>query len=154
MATASTVPAAKAAILTLLQSSTVLGAAADPVQVAWAHPGASIAQESVYMGGVQLDQAPHTSGQRIRESYLVEIIVDVALDGDDPQAAETRMWALVAGVEACFDTAGSPARKATTLGGAVNLWAVVETIEQTPYLPGGGQRLSEAVIGVRCESYK
>lgn len=147
----STAPAAKAALLTLMQGAGAL----TGVQIAYSHPGISIQQECIYFGRTVVDEVARALGQqKRRESYIVEVVVDVVLDGDDAQACEERMWSLVGGIEDLLRPPLGPGGSVSAnLGGAVNLWAVIEHIEQTPYIEPG-QRLSEAVVSVRCQSYK
>jgi hypothetical protein len=143
---ASTAPAAKAALLAIMKGSSDLAG----VQVSYAHPGiAEIGPEAIYMGRVHLEEAPRTTGQHRRESYVIELVVDVTKDGNDGQASEERMWAIVGVIEGLL----RPVRQGTNLNGAVTLWAEVEGISMTPYI-NQAQRLSEAVVSIRCKSDK
>jgi hypothetical protein len=148
---ASTAPVAKANLLALLTAASAL----TGVQCEWAHPGTGLQQEAIFFRGVIVDEVAGALGQQRRnESYILETVVSVAQDGDEAQACETRMWALVAAVENVLrPPLGPGGAVSANLGGAVNLWAVVERIEQTPYVEQG-QRVSEAVMGIRCQSRK
>lgn len=141
--TATSAPAAKAGLLTLLRAR----AALTGVQVEWAHPGQLIEPESVFLLGVQSDEVPATLGQQRRdETYTLEVAVTVHRPGDDPQACEERAWALAAEVEAAV-------RGDRTLNGAVSEWAMVQGMTQQPFIEGEG-RVCEIVVRVECRSRK
>lgn len=125
------------------------------VQVEYAHPGVSIQQESVFFRQTFLEETAGALGQQRRnERYTLELIVAVALDGDDAQACEERMWALVAVVENSLRPPTGPGgANSANLGGAVNLRAVFAGAVATPYIEGG-QRVSEAICRVDCEHRK
>lgn len=94
----STIPAAKAQMLTTL--SAVPGLAA--VLVARGLPvDQPPARERVYIdNAVDIVRDWMMIGRkRLDESYTVRILVEVFLDGDDQQACEDRMWEIVALVE-------------------------------------------------------
>lgn len=147
----STAPAAKVALLGLLNAAAGL----DGVQVSYTHPGVSVEQESIFFLRTILDEVARSLGQqKRRESYIIEVVVTVARDGDDAQAAEERMWALVTEVENVLrPPLGPGGAVSATLGGALNLWAEVEHVEQTPFIEAG-QRVSEAIVNVRCRASK
>ena len=114
----STAPTVKAAILTVLGNDVDLAA----VDRRWAPPTESEDYgqdpESIFFGDVEIvddnwSQIGRADGQgRRRESYWVAITVLVAQTGDDPQAAETRAWAIWTMVRENIRTdlfAGTPA---------------------------------------------
>lgn len=95
-----TIPGCKAAILAILAADTNL----TGVDLRWAPPteGEDIPQggESIYLMDVEIvsdDWASLGRAQgagRRREEYRVGVGMWVAQYGDDPQATETRVWAL------------------------------------------------------------
>lgn len=100
MANVSTVPAAKGAILTLIEARAGLAT----VQTSWATPGtADIAKESIFLGDAEFSDEtiafmrptphPHT------EEYRVPVVVDVLEEGNDAQSCEERAWTLAGEVE-------------------------------------------------------
>jgi hypothetical protein len=148
---ASSAPAAKASLITILTAASGMAG----VQIEYSHPGASIQQESVFFGRTFLDEVAGALGQQRRnESYALELVVSVAQDGDNAQVCEERCWALVAVVEnALRPPTGATGAVSANLAGAVNLWAVLESVEMTPTIEGG-QRIAEAVCMIRCQHRK
>lgn len=139
MASVSTVPAAKAGILALIKARPNLTA----VQTGWSHPGQDISKESIFMGAARFSGeqtvALRAAPQYQDEDYTVPVWVDVLLEGDDAQAAETRMWQLVGEVEQAI-------RNDKTLGigpaGGI-LWAQVSGKTPDEYISDQGR-------GCRC----
>jgi len=146
MATSS-VPAAKAGLLTLLQANATLAPLYAVGAVTWAHPGKHIQKEAVFLGDAVFAEEQPMVGNRIhRERYTIPVWVSVLNEGDDAQAAEQRMWTLVGGVEAAV-------RADPTLGAAVNtLSAVVANVGKQPrnFIEPQG-RVSECQVSVVCE---
>jgi hypothetical protein len=116
MATSS-VPSVKAAILALLQGQ----AGFSGVDVRYAPPTKDWPRECVFLGNAEfaeesiptLRPAPH----RHREDYTVPVWVSVALEGNDPQATEERMWTLTGVIEDALRNNLNPSGTA--------LWAIV-----------------------------
>lgn len=109
----STVPAVKAALVTLIDGTT------SGVTVTWAAPTdeEDYVAEMIWLGDVEhTDEFGALGGQRIDESYEVEIVVQVYQEGDDAQACEERAWVLRAAVVTAI-------RADLTLGGILNKWA-------------------------------
>lgn len=137
---ASTVPAAKAGLLSLLQARPGLAG----VQIEWAHPGAHIRDEAVYLGDTDDTQDAVYLGNRARrQRYVVEVVVTVLRRGNDPRAAEERCWELVAEVE-------DAVRDDPQLAGSVDV-AQVGRIRQRNF-PGAQERVAEAIVEVAVES--
>jgi hypothetical protein len=143
----STIPAAKAALLALIEAQAGLAT----VQTEWAHPGAAIERETVYFGQTRLQQQARAGNRPAYEDYTLEIVVDVSLDGNDPQAAETRMWELVGEVEQALRPTANPNANAS-LSDTV-LQAYITGMEQTNFA-GDQARLAECVISVRVQGRK
>lgn len=146
---ASTAPAVKATLLTLLQADSGLSG----VGITYADPGAEITQECVFYGRTIETEKPVEMGQRSqREAYDVEAYIYVAQDGNDPQACEERCWALVARLESVVRANNGPqgALTAVTPGG----WVVMAGTDMTPFIAQGGQRVAEALCRVHVEAKK
>jgi hypothetical protein len=109
----STVPAAKAALVTLIE------AALTGVSVTWSAPTdeEDYVAEMVWLGDVEhTDDWGALGRQRIDETYELEIVVQVYQEGDNAQACEERAWVLREGVVTAV-------RADLTLGGILNKWA-------------------------------
>lgn len=140
---ASSAPAAKAALLALLQADAGLSG----VQVEYAHPGAAIQQESIFFNRTTENDSSVALGQRKRdEDYTLEVVVSVARDGNDPQGCEERCWALVAAIE-------DVVRANPDLSRTVSKFALYDGADVTPYVEGG-QRITEAVCRVAVSHRK
>jgi hypothetical protein len=142
---ASSAPVVKANLLTILRARAGLSG----VNVFWANPGTAIGQECIWLGKVsdlESDDYLRPAPRRKQEDYTVEVIVWCVMDGDDPQTVETRWWALVGEVESALQA--DP-----TVGGAVNQWATITGMEQSPFTDGG-QRGSEGVLTLTCHHRK
>jgi len=140
-------PAVKKALLELLEKEL-----AAPVQVRYAHPGAEIQQESVYFGRTISHEAAAAMGHRRRdENYDLELVIDVAQDGNDPQKAEERCWELVEKIEEVLGTINSPSN--ATLETILNGWIVFAGVEITPHILQG-QRLAEAICTISVKNRK
>lgn len=139
---ASSAPAAKAALLTLLQADLGSG-----VQVEYAHPGPAIQQESIFFNRTTENDTSVALGQRKRdEDYTLEVVVSVARDGNDAQGCEERCWALVGHIETVV-------RANPSLSGTVAKFALYDGADMTPYAEGG-QRIAEAVCRVAVSHRK
>jgi hypothetical protein len=112
----STVPACKAAILTILDAVTDL----DAVTQSWSAPtkDEDFTGEMIFLGEVTNEEAWASLGNmRRRETYTVALTVWVEQWGDDPQAAEQRayaIWGLV--TEALRDDLRPPTSVLRTAG--------------------------------------
>lgn len=134
-----TIPAVKTAILTLLQ-------AALTVQVEWAKPSHdALALESVWFEGTTSQQRAEAIGnQRRDETYVLELIVSIAQNGDDARGCELRMWELVAQIETVIRANPKPI--------PAPLFDVqFAGVEQRP-MQVEGQRLSEALVRIAARS--
>ncbi len=145
---ATSAPAVKLALLAAFQASTTFTAAG--VDVTYGAPsGTAITQEMIYFGITRERETSAAMGQQRRdERYSVEVIVDVILDGDDPQACEATCLAYVQEIENILRTRAAMATVAGFSG-----WCVFGRYEVTPYILEG-QRLSEAVIEVEVVNRK
>lgn len=144
---ASSAPAVKAQLLTLLRADSALSG----VQITYSHPGATIQQECVYFNRTVETERPAALGQRRQnEDYYMEVVVDVAQDGDDAQVCEERCWALVAEVENTIRNNNGPGGALATV---VSGWVVFGAVEMTPFIERG-QRLAEAVCRVQVVNRK
>lgn len=145
---ASSAPAIKAELLTLLQASSGL----EDVQIEYSHPGSTIQAESIYFGKTIETEVPGALGNRRQnEDYTIEVIVDCTQGGDDAQTCEERCWAMVAVLENVIrDNNGPTGALSALLGGGYVLYAGTD---MTPYIETAG-RLSEAVCQVRVVNRK
>lgn len=111
-ASPATVPDAKAALLAALRARPAL----QDVQVEWAHPGKGIQRETIYLGDtLPYEQSAKTLGNQHREeTYELEVVVTVERAGNDPEAAERRVWELLFELAAVL-------REDAELGGAVRV---------------------------------
>lgn len=117
MATRSTVPAVRAALVALLQARPGLAG----VQVGYSHPGDALERESMFLGGTRgrHDPANLRAGRKHRdEAYTLDVWVDVSADGPTAQPASERAWALIGELEDVL--ADDP-----SLGLGQPLWAVL-----------------------------
>lgn len=96
MATRSTVPAVKAALVALLEAALV------DVSVSYSHPGNALPVEAVYLGDVRgTSEVPTSRAGRLarHERYTVDLWISVTTDGSSSEAAEARAAELLAEVE-------------------------------------------------------
>lgn len=148
---ASTAPAVKAALLTLLQADGALSG----VQIVYSHPGATVQKEAIYFEGTHGQEEPATLGTRKQlETYDIEVAVGVVTDGDQAQAGEERCWALVARLESIVRAQGGLPAGPVSLAMPGGGFAVMGGTEMTPYILGNSQRLAHAVCRVHVEGYK
>lgn len=138
----STIPAAKARILTTL---TALGSLSG-VLVAWGVPGEVPEQrERVYIDDatdIRRDWA--TLGRyTLEENYGLQLLVEVYQEGDDQRACEERMWVIVALVERAVLTD-------ITLAGTLKWGAKPGAITEQKTLPASDGWLSYARMRIDC----
>lgn len=146
---ASSAPVAKRNIMGLLAAD---GALVD-VQIEYAWPNTP-GQECIAFGKTTLEEVSPTYGNgRKREAYDLELIVEVAQDGDDAQTGEERCWAIVARIEAILSPIETRGRLTFSAADGVNLWATIAGIEMIPY-PLGDQRIAQAVVTIQCHNDK
>lgn len=144
----STIPAAKAQIVTTLAATTGLAGVLIQRGVPAEVPPNP---ERVYVdNAVDIDRAWNMIGRRrLDESYTIRIPVEVYQDGDDQAATETRMWAIIAEVELALVAD-------TTLAGVLN----GNTDRPSGVIPGGIDEqnsfampdgwVSQAVLRIDC----
>lgn len=143
----SSVPAVKAKILTLLQAAQAEGQGLEGVSVDWADPSGDIAHEHIFMTDPFIEEsaAALATTRPRKELYTLPVLVHVRRDGNDAQAAEERMWELVAEVEAI-------------IGGATNLdnvgGVLTAQIEQKipETFPHDQARVALCAIPIRVEA--
>ena len=139
---ASTVPAAKAALLALLAARPALAG----VEMRWGIPARLPSNpERVYVGdATDLDREWAALGaQRLEESYTLQVTVETFGSGDDERATEERLWVLVNEVELAV-------RGDLTLTGTVR---VARPDGATPTTgPTDEGWLARAVVRVACEA--
>jgi len=102
---ASTVPAAKAALKTLLEGWAWTGGV--PV-IMWGPPTESEdippGLELIYFGDADASERDQTlGGTASKEFYNLRVVIDVRKEGDEEQATETRAWALYGHVTTLLD---------------------------------------------------
>jgi hypothetical protein len=110
---ASTIPAAKAALLTAIQARVALAG----VHVAWGVPADLPAEpERIYVGdAVDVSRVWASLGAyRLDESYTLQVHVETFAGGNDQRTVEERLWVLVNEVEQAV-------RGDLTLAGAVRV---------------------------------
>jgi hypothetical protein len=96
-----TVPACKAAILTVLGAAGAL----TGVDRRWSPPTEgedyNLTNEKIFFGDTEIldDNWTALGNFQRRETYRLTISAWVAQEGDDPQATETRVWAIWAAVQ-------------------------------------------------------
>lgn len=147
---ASTAPAVKAALLTLLRAD----AGYSNVLVEYSHPGTTSNPEVVFFGRVIATEQPDSMGQRKqREHYDIEVVIGAKVDGDDAQTTEERCWTLVAVLENVVRANNGPQ-------GALSLalspgagWVAMAATEMTSYIEAGA-RYSEALCKVGVTAIK
>lgn len=139
----STAPAAKAAILALLEAHAPL----DDVNLRWGGPTkeAQLKPDQVFFGQIEQTEeplGPHT----IDEDYDLEIVVQVRKLGDDKeQATEERAWDIRSEIRAALEA--NP-----TLGGLLNIGCEISrTVQESePLTDGWFARLR---LTVHCHSH-
>ena len=137
-----TIPAVKTAILALLQAASGL----EGIQVEWGRPSKdAMRQESVWFDGTTSTQRAEAIGnQRRDETYIIELVVSVALDGDEAQACELRMWAIVAAIETVIRQHPKPI--------PAPLFDVQFAGADHRPMQAEGQRISEALVRLAARS--
>lgn len=105
MATSSTIPAAKTALVTLIGAAlATAGDGGEPIQVSYGRPADSqLARECVYVGdvtGLQRIPVAKGTGRKTRqEDYSIEVVVAVLMLEGETTDAEARAFTLLAEVE-------------------------------------------------------
>lgn len=138
----STVPAAKAAILTLLQGASGLAG----VKVSWGGPTQleDVKREMVHLGDVEQDEEDR-GFNTTTEDYTLDIVVIVRRHGDNEQATETRLWAIRQEIADLIDTN-------YTLGGVLNETGARVDRTRQENLPTDEGWFSRAYVTVRCRA--
>lgn len=123
MATRSTSPTFRAALLAALQARPALA----QVQVSYSHPGDAREDESVYLGEIRgSSEIPtvRTSRKKREERYTLDVWIDVDAVGPDAQTASERAWTLFGELEDIL--ADDP-----TVGLTAPFWAVLGDFTET-----------------------
>ena len=144
----SSAPTARANLITALKARAGLSG----VQIEPAYPGPRTAAECIHLAKTVWDEEffKLSAGQKKRERYYIETIVQVARGGDDPATCDARAWALVSEIESYLtQNAGGD----MTIGGALNGWAELEPVDHTPGW-AEGQRVSIIELRVHCTHNK
>lgn len=143
MATTSTVPTARAALVAALTT------AVTPTQVAWSHPGDSREPESVYLGEARgsSEYATIRAGRKKRqERYGIDVIIDVATDGPDGQDASERAYELLGELEDLL--ADDP-----SLGLPPPFWAGLGSWTEVPFFDEARRGIGTLIRAtVQCEA--
>lgn len=142
MTLTSTIPAAKAALITIFTAATDLAG----VDISWGSPTSEddFKPEMVYLGKAEQEQEDR-GFQSATEDYTIEVVALVRQYGDDERATEERLWAIRAAIDEAI-------RADSTLGGVLNeTGARVERTRQdnTPLADGWFSRVR---LDVRCRS--
>ena len=145
MATRSTVPTVRAALVALLSARPALA----NVQVSYSHPGDALEHESIFLGDMRAtaELATVRAGRRTRnESYTIDVWVEVNSDGPTAQTCEERAWTLLGELE---DQLADDA----TLGLTQPFWAVLAEAEESVYFDDAKRGFVARIrAGVRCEA--
>lgn len=131
MASRSTVPTVRAALVTALGARPALAG----VQVAPSHPGQAVEPESVYLGRARgSDEIPvvRAGRKKRQESYTLDVFFDVVADGPTGQEASERAWALFGELEDLL--ADDP-----SLGQTQPFWAVLGDWDETLFFDDARQ---------------
>jgi len=143
MATSSTVPTARAALVAALTG------AFPTAQVAYSHPGDAREPESVYLGGARLTSEIATirAGRKKRqEHYTIDVWFDVTGDGPDAQAAVERAWEMAGELEDIL--ADDP-----SLGLGQPFLAVIGDATETLFFDEARRGFGSLLrVGVNCEA--
>lgn len=141
----STVPAVKAALLSLLKQSADL----TGVTITWAAPvkEEDYTGDMVWLGDViDTDEEFRRLGaQSVHESYDVAVHFQSYMAGNDPQTTEERAWEIRAAVVNLL-------RSDLTLGGLINEWigAFPTHLEVRPANPSGW--LAKGTVRIECRA--
>jgi len=123
VATRSTAPTFRAALLAALQAKAALAT----VQTGYSHPGDAREDESIYLGEIRgSSQIPTIRAARKarQERYTLDVWIDVDAVGPDAQTASERAWALYGELEDVL--ADDP-----TVGLGAPFWAVLGDFTET-----------------------
>ena len=139
MATTSTVPAVKAALVSRLDVRVGL----DAVSVTYAHPGDELPHESIYLDRVVgVHNVVVTTGGRVPrdEQYTIDLIIHCFVSGATLPASEDRAFAILAEVE--NELANTP-----RLGLSIIDWAEARgyELDTTRYTDGALARIKLGV---------
>lgn len=150
MATSS-VPRVKARLLTTMQ--TALAALHTRGAVTWAHPGADVRKEAVFMGDARFSSespsALRASPRQQDEFYTIPVFVDVMAEGNDPQGAEERAYVLAGSVEDAIRT--DQTLGALTWTGGTLFYAQVDGKEPLGYQTDQG-RVYAVVLNIKVHA--
>lgn len=145
MASRSTAPTFRAALLAALQAKPALA----QVQTGYSHPGDAREDESIYLGEIRGSSGVpviRASRKKREERYTLDVWFDVDAVGPDAQTASERAWALFGELEDIL--ADDP-----TVGLGAPFWAVVgdytETLMFDESRRGWGSLLR---AGIDCEA--
>jgi len=145
VATRSTVPTVRAALVTLLAARPGL---AD-VQVEYTHPGQELQGETIFLGDSRgtAELATIRAGRRTRtETYTLDVWIEVNSDGPTAQTASERAWTLAGEVE---DQLADDA----TLGLTQPFWAVIVEADQSVYVDDAKRGYVARIrVGIQCEA--
>ena len=147
---ASTVPAAKQAILDLLTAIPAL----NEVAVTWGEPTEDedrIASEFVFFDGpvVRRPEWIYLGGDYLDETYTLTLRVENYVDGDDRASTEARTWALIDYIEQAL-------RADDTLGGLLKPYRDGQALEfgeqEVGSTPRGSSWRGVGVVPLVCHS--
>lgn len=146
---ATSAPAVKKKLLELIKASSAF----KGVQVRYAHPGDEIQQEAVYYHRtIEAEKAVAFGNKRRDELYFFEVIIDVVVDGPEPETAEGRCYELVSALEEIVRN--NPGRAGDAMAGLVIGYVVFRGTEMTPSVPSPSQYLAEAICKVEVLNRK
>ena len=145
MATSSTIPTVRAALVAQLAARPGLAA----VQVDYAHPGQGLGASAIFLGdsrgtsGIPTIRAARKARQ---EAYVIDVWVEVNDDGPTGQGASEAAWTVVAEIDGML--ADDP-----SLGLGQPFWAVLAETEQSVYFDDTTRGyVSRIRVGVSCEA--
>lgn len=149
---ATSAPKVKKVLLELLEANIPNANIAGGVQIRYAHPGADIQQEAIYFNRtISREEAAALGRLRRDEDYEIEVVIDVAQDGDNAQLCEERCWTLVEELENLVRA--NPGKSGDAMAGAVDGWVVYHSTEMTPHIEQAA-RLAEAVCTIAVKNRK
>lgn len=141
----STAPAAKAAILSLLNASADL----TGVAISWAAPTKEdeYTEDMVWLGDVDPynQEFVNLGGGKVDEEYDLEITAQAFLSGDDPQTTEERAWELRSAIVEIL-------RADKTLSSTINKWSgpYPGAMTTRPATPNGW--LAKTTVRLTCRA--
>lgn len=139
----SSIPALKKSLRALLAARTAL----SDVQVVYGAPLPNPAREFIWLGDVTGSQDWATIGHTRVEDYDLDVLVSVAREGTDQQAATERAFELASEIELALraDQTVSGAVTVASFGGNVNLTELAST--------DGMSRGAHLTVQVHCMNY-